>query len=87
MCLAVPVQVVSVEGNEAEVDIGGVKRKVSITLTPDARVGDYVLLHTGYAISVIDQAEAQETLGEAQETLRLLTDMITLGDAAEAGKA
>ncbi|MBM3148575.1 MAG: HypC/HybG/HupF family hydrogenase formation chaperone [Chloroflexi bacterium] len=80
MCLAVPVQVVSVEGNEAEVDIGGVKRKVSITLTPDARVGDYVLLHTGYAISVIDQAEAQETL-------RLLTEMISLGDAAEAGKA
>ncbi|MBM3154510.1 MAG: HypC/HybG/HupF family hydrogenase formation chaperone [Chloroflexi bacterium] len=79
MCLAVPVQVVSVDGSEAEVDIGGVKRKVSIALTPDVRVGDYVLLHTGYAISVIDQTEAQETL-------RLLTDMITLGDAAEAGK-
>jgi len=79
MCLAVPVQVVSINGSEAEVDIGGVKRRVSITLTPDVRVGDYVLLHTGYAISVIDQAEAQETL-------RLLTDMITLGDAAEAGK-
>lgn len=79
MCLAVPVQVVSVEGNEAEVDIGGVKRKVSITLTPDARVGDYVLLHTGYAIGVIDQAEAQETL-------KLLTDMLDLGDAADAAK-
>lgn len=80
MCLAVPVQVVSVDGNEAEVEIGGVKRKVSITLTPDARVGDYVLLHTGYAISVIDEAEAQETL-------KLLTDMIILGDAADAAKA
>jgi hydrogenase expression/formation protein HypC len=80
MCLAVPVQVVSVDGSEAEVEIGGVKRKVSITLTPDARVGDYVLLHTGYAISVIDQTEAQETL-------KLLTDMLDLGEATEAGKA
>lgn len=80
MCLAVPVQVVSVDGSEAEVEIGGVKRKVSITLTPDARVGDYVLLHTGYAISVIDEAEAQETL-------KLLTEMIILGDAADAAKA
>jgi hydrogenase expression/formation protein HypC len=80
MCLAVPVQVVSVDGSEAEVEIGGVKRKVSITLTPDARVGDYVLLHTGYAISVIDEAEAQETL-------KLLTEMIALGDAAEDAKA
>ena len=62
MCLAVPVKVVSIEGNEAEVEIGGVKRRVSIMLTPEAKVGDYVLLHTGYAINVINEAEAQETL-------------------------
>jgi len=53
---------VSVEGNEAEVEIGGVKRRVSIALTPEVKIGDYVLLHTGYAINVIDEAEAQETL-------------------------
>jgi len=53
---------VSIEGNEAEVEISGVKRRVSIVLTPEARVGDYVLLHTGYAINVINEAEAQETL-------------------------
>jgi hydrogenase expression/formation protein HypC len=47
MCLAVPVQVVSIEGNEAEVEIGGVKRRVSIALTPEVKAGDYVLLHTG----------------------------------------
>jgi len=80
MCLAVPVQVVTVGGNEAEVEIGGVKRNVSIMLTPDVRVGDYVLLHTGYAISVIDEAEAQETL-------RLFSEMIALGDAADDAKA
>ncbi|MFC2050988.1 HypC/HybG/HupF family hydrogenase formation chaperone [Chloroflexota bacterium] len=67
MCLAVPVQVVSIDGNEAEVEIGGVKRRVSIILTPEARVGDYVLLHTGYAINVIDEAEARETLKILEE--------------------
>jgi hydrogenase expression/formation protein HypC len=67
MCLAVPVQIVSIDGNEAEVEIGGVKRRVSIILTPEARVGDYVLLHTGYAINVINEAEAQETLKILEE--------------------
>ena len=67
MCLAVPVQVVSIDGNEAEVEIGGVRRRVSIILTPEAKVGDYVLLHTGYAISVIDQEEAEETIRLLQE--------------------
>lgn len=69
MCLAVPVQVVSIQGNEAEVEIGGVKRRVSIYLTPEAKVGDYVLLHTGYALNVINEAEAQETL-------KLLIEMV-----------
>jgi hydrogenase expression/formation protein HypC len=73
MCLAVPVKITSVEGDQAEVDIGGVSRKVSITLTPEARVGDYVLLHTGYAINVLDEAEAQETLS-------LLERMVEAGE-------
>lgn len=76
MCLAVPVQVASIEGNEAEVEIGGVRRRVSIMLTPEAKVGDYVLLHTGYAINVIDEAEARETL-------KILGEMVRLGDEAE----
>ena len=71
MCLAVPVQVVSIQGSEAEVEIGGVKRRVSIMLTPEAKVGDYVLLHTGYAINVIDEAEAQETLKLLEEIASL----------------
>jgi hydrogenase expression/formation protein HypC len=71
MCLAVPVKVVSIEGNEADVEIGGVKRRVSIILTPEAKVGDYVLLHTGYAINVIDEAEAQETLKILEEMANL----------------
>jgi hydrogenase expression/formation protein HypC len=62
MCLAVPVKIISIDGEEAVVDIGGVTRPVSIVLTPEAKVGDYVLLHTGYAINVLNEEEAQETL-------------------------
>ncbi len=67
MCLAIPVLVKSIDGQQAEVEVGGVRRRVSIWLTPEVRVGDYVLLHTGYAISVIDEAEARETLKLLEE--------------------
>jgi hydrogenase expression/formation protein HypC len=62
MCLAVPALIKLINGQQAEVDIEGVRREVSLQLTPEAREGDYVLLHTGYAISIIDPAEAEETL-------------------------
>ena len=62
MCLAIPALVKSIEGTSALAEIGGVERTVSLTLTPEARVGDYVLMHTGFAISVLDTEEAQETL-------------------------
>ena len=62
MCLAVPGVVKSIDGQEAEVEIGGVIYKTNVWLTPDVKVVDYVLLHTGYAISVLDQEEALETL-------------------------
>jgi hydrogenase expression/formation protein HypC len=62
MCLAVPALIKSIQGRQAVVDVDGVKREVSLELTPEAKVGDYVLLHTGYAIGLIDPAEAAETL-------------------------
>jgi hydrogenase expression/formation protein HypC len=62
MCLAVPAEVLSIDGQEAEVDFGGVKRRISVVLTPEAHVGDYVVIHTGFAISVLDEKEAKETL-------------------------
>ena len=71
MCLAVPVQVVSIAGDEAEVEMGGVRRRISVVLTPEVRVGDYVLLHTGYAINVLDEAEAEETLSLLAEIASL----------------
>jgi hydrogenase expression/formation protein HypC len=62
MCLAIPALIKSIDGQQAEVDIEGITRAASLQLTPEAKVGDYVLLHTGYAISIIDPAEAEETL-------------------------
>ena len=55
MCLAIPSLVKSINGYMAVVDIEGVTREVSLQLTPEAKVGDYVLLHTGYAIAVLDE--------------------------------
>lgn len=68
MCLAIPAIIKKIDGAQAVADIEGVTRDISLELTPEAKVGDYVLLHTGYAISVIDA-------GEAEETLKLLREM------------
>jgi hydrogenase expression/formation protein HypC len=62
MCLAIPVRIMEINGQMARVELDGVEREVSLALTPEARPGDYVLIHTGYAISVLDEAEALETL-------------------------
>jgi hydrogenase expression/formation protein HypC len=67
MCLAIPVQVKNIQGDEAEVAAGGTIYKANICLTPRVKVGDYVLLHTGYAISVIDPIEAEKTLALFRE--------------------
>ena len=67
MCLAIPALIKSIDGKEAEVDIGGISRRISLWLTPEAKVGDYALLHTGYAINIIDQEQAQETLTLLEE--------------------
>ena len=62
MCLAVPAVIVRVQGREAEADMGGVRRRISLVLTPEAGVGDYVLIHTGFALHVLDESEALESL-------------------------
>jgi hydrogenase expression/formation protein HypC len=76
MCLAIPALIKSINGKEAEAEIGGVSRRISLWLTPEAKVGDYVLLHTGYAINTIDKAEAEETL-------RIFREMADLGEATD----
>ena len=71
MCLAIPALIKLIEDKEAEVEIGGITRQISLWLTPEAKVGDYVLLHTGYAINILDQEEAEETLKFLEEIARL----------------
>lgn len=62
MCLAIPGKIVTVKKDKANVDFGeSVLREVNVTLV-NAKVGDYVLVHAGYAIQVLDEKEAQETL-------------------------
>ncbi len=62
MCLAIPAKIVTIEEDEAKVDFGnGVLREVNIALV-EARVGDYVLVHAGFAIQILSEEEAEETL-------------------------
>ena len=68
MCLAIPAQVKSInEDNLATVDILGVTRQVALDLTPSADVGSYVLIHAGFAIEVVSEEAAQETLDLIKE--------------------
>jgi len=62
MCLSVPGRVVEIQNNRAKVEVGGVVREASMDLCPDAAVGDYVLIHAGFAIQTLDEKEAIETL-------------------------
>ncbi len=63
MCLAIPARITELkEGGLAAVDIMGVARDISVDLTPQAKEGDYVLVHAGFAIEVVDEQFAQETI-------------------------
>ena len=63
MCLALPARVVALLGPEmATIDLGGIRKKVSIALVPEVGVGDYVIVHVGYAIGMLDPEEAAATL-------------------------
>jgi hydrogenase expression/formation protein HypC len=62
MCVAIPAKVKSIDGWIADVEVGGVSRKVSVQLTPEVQKNDYVLVHAGFAIHIIDEPETRETL-------------------------
>jgi len=73
VCLAIPARLFQVEGERGLVELAGVVREVSLMLLPEARVGDYLLIHAGYALQRLDEADAQETL-------RLLKEMVQAGE-------
>ena len=62
MCLAIPSMIVNIEDGMATIDVDGVTRNASLLLVEDAKVGDYVIVHAGFAISKLDEAAARETL-------------------------
>ncbi len=64
MCLAIPMRIIKIENDRATVNIGGVEREISIqTLPQTPQIGDFVIVHAGFAIEIIDEEKAKETLG------------------------
>ncbi len=72
MCLAIPSKIVSIENNIAVIDVDGVRREASLLLLEDAEIGDYVIVHAGFAIQKIDEQAAMETLNLLRETLSVI---------------
>ncbi|HHS50184.1 MAG TPA: HypC/HybG/HupF family hydrogenase formation chaperone [candidate division Zixibacteria bacterium] len=67
MCLAYPGKIVSIEGDSGEIDFGGFTKKVNLMLLPDAKVGDFVLVHAGFAIGTTTEGDAIETLSALKD--------------------
>lgn len=75
MCLAIPMQIIEVnEDGMAHVSAMGAERDIALDLTPQAQKGDYVLVHAGFAIEVVDEQYAQETLDLIQEMADMIDD-------------
>ena len=81
MCLAIPGRVETITGDDpltrmGQVNFGGVRKEASLAFVPDARIGDYVIVHAGFALSRVDEAEAQKVFGYLQrmEALAELND-------------
>lgn len=74
MCLALPALVIELlDGDDALVELGGVRKAISIALVPDTRAGDYVIVHVGHAIGTLDEDEARATLALFAELTQVTT--------------
>jgi hydrogenase expression/formation protein HypC len=72
MCLAVPGKIISISGDDplvrmGKVSFGGIVKQASLAYVPEAQVGDYIIVHVGFAISTVDEAEARQTLEYLQQ--------------------
>ena len=72
MCLAIPSKIIKIKNNIGTIDVDGVKRETSLLLLEDAKVGDYVIVHAGFALHKIDESIAMETLLLLKETAALV---------------
>ncbi|HHI00677.1 MAG TPA: HypC/HybG/HupF family hydrogenase formation chaperone [Thermococcus litoralis] len=74
MCLAMPAKVIEIKDNVAIVDFGGVRREARIDFVKDVKVGDYVIVHTGFAIEKLDEKAALESLKAWEEIMRAMEE-------------
>ena len=74
MCLSIPARIVSINGDKARVSLGGAEYNAALNLVDDVKVGDYILLHSGFAIQKIDEDEARETMRLLNEILEKDTE-------------
>lgn len=74
MCLSIPARIIEIVNQMATVEVGGITRQASLMLLPQAATGDYVLVHAGFAISMVDKAEARETLRFFEDVLKGVSD-------------
>lgn len=72
MCLAIPAKVVEIRENVAIVDFGGVRREARLDFVKDVKIGDYVIVHTGFAIEKLDEKTALESLKAWEEVFKAL---------------
>ncbi len=70
MCIGIPVKVIELNGDRGKVDYQGVVRETSFVMLPEAKVGDYVILHAGFAIKLLSEEDALETLRMIEELVR-----------------
>ena len=75
MCLAIPSKIVSIENNVATIDVDGVRRKASLLLLENAGVGDWVIVHAGFAIHKIDEQDAMASLNILREAVRRVDEL------------
>ncbi len=75
MCLAVPARVEAIDGDFADVDFGGTRKKVCVSLLQDLKIGEYVIVHTGYAIEKMKPEEAKKTLALFEEMAQMASAM------------
>ncbi len=74
MCLAIPAKIVDIKDGMGTIDMDGTKREVSLLLLNDAQIGDYVIVHAGFAIHKIDESEAMESLKVLREMADIVDD-------------
>lgn len=90
MCLGIPGRILEVEGEDqfrsARVDFGGVRRQVCLAYVPEAEVGEYVIVHVGFAISRVDEEEAHQTLAIIQQMSDLYEQELAATEESEHGR-